>query len=250
MPIYTVCSIDPEHYNELFVSLPFSNSQKVVSITVMSMCTLFNVELLNPNDYIIVESEGTKYKLVGHSRTRLSLDELPAYLEFLFENASAVGFKVELTQSNLLRFMHNMPFKILEMTYNFRIATGFYYPQALPIESVYDVEGGTFEIMPQAVALVSSTPILYILSNTGGQCYRMSMNENNVQNGTIGMIVYNSFMAGMPAIAQQGDIVSQCLSSELSSISIVLVDANFVPIKLLTPLYCTINVTEIADSPY
>jgi hypothetical protein len=250
MPIYTVCSIDPEHYNELFVSLPFSNSQKVVSITVMSMCTLFNVELLNPSDYIIVESEGTKYKLTGHSRTRLSLDELPSYLEFLFENASAVGFKVDLMQNNKLRFMHDMPFKILEMTYNFRIATGFYYSQALPIESVYNVEEGTFEIMPKAVALVSSTPVLYVLSNTGGQCYRMNMNDHNVQNGTIGMIVYNSFVAGMPAIAQQGDIVSQCLSSDLTSIRIVLVDANFVPIKLFNPLYCTINITEVADSSY
>jgi hypothetical protein len=141
-------------------------------------------------------------------------------------------------------------FTIIDMSYNFKLATGFYYSNPFPITSTINVDEKSYDLSPQAVAFTASTPVLFLLSNTGGQCYRMSITEPNVQNGVIGMIIHNSFLPGMPCIFQQGDIVSQCLSSDLSFIRLTLVDSNFVAVKLLNPLFCTVSVQDIADSTY
>jgi hypothetical protein len=133
------------------------------------------------------------------------------------------------------------------MSYNFKLATGFYSSKSLPATATITTQEQYFEIVPKSVGFAASTPVLFLLSNTGGQCYRMSITEQNVQNGVIGMIIHNSFIPGMPCIFQQGDIVSQCLSSDLSFIRLTLVDSNFVAIKLLNPLFCTLSVQDVAD---
>jgi hypothetical protein len=250
MPIYTVCSTDPEHYNEIIVNLPYANSQKIVEISILSICTLFNLELINASDYITILVGGLQYKINGVSLSRLMLDMLPSFLTNLLNKAGLTSFKVELGLNNILIFSSTFPFTIVDMSYNFKLATGFYYSKGLPATATANPDEQTYELSPSSVAFTASTPILYLLSNTGGNCYRMSITEQNVQNGVIGMIIHNSFIPGMPCIFQQGDIVSQCLSSDLSFIRLSLVDSNFVSVKLLNPLFCTLSVQDVADSTY
>jgi hypothetical protein len=250
MPIYTVCSTDPDHYNEIIVNLPYANSQKIVEISILSICTPFNFELINPSDYITILIGGMQYTIYGTSASRLTLENLPVYLTALFNKAGLSSFKVEIGLNNILVFSSTGAFTIVDMSYNFKLATGFYYSKAFPISATINQDEKSYELSPRAVAFTASTPVLYLLSNTGGQCYRMNLSEQNVQNGVIGMIIHNSFLPGMPCIFQQGDIVSQCLSSDLSFIRLTLVDSNFVAIKLLNPLFCTLSVQDIADSTY
>jgi hypothetical protein len=259
MPIYTVCSIDPSKYNEITVNLPYANSQKVVDITVMSICTLFNVELLNDMDFIIIEvgaqPDPVRYTIKGRSCARLSLDTMADRLTELFHAASLDGFRCELQENNTLKFICAEPleeFTIRDMSYNFRIATGFYYAKALPLTATlyHDDEVDYYYATPKACPFTASTPVLYLMNNMGGQCFRMNTDEINMQNGVVGMIIHNSFSPGMPLIFQQGDITSQCLSSDLTYIRLSLVDSNFMPVRLLNPMFCTISVADVADSPY
>jgi hypothetical protein len=184
---------------------------------------------------------------------RLALDTLPEYLTQFFHESGITEFKFAIEMNNLLTFIlpeDDIQFKIVDMSYNFKIATGFYYPGALPISSHLNERTGFHEITARAVAFTASTPVLFLLSNTGGRCFHMSVDDHNVQNGVIGMVINNNFITGLPAIFQQGDIVSQCLSSDLTYIRLSLVDSNFHTVKLLNPLYCTLQVQEIGDSSY
>jgi hypothetical protein len=217
------------------------------------------VELINDNDYILIrigsEEDGTEYKIKGSSCVRLSLDTMADRLTEWLHASSLEGFKATLGENNILKFICEDPleeFTILDMSYNFRIATGFYYPKALPAKAeLYEGdEAGYYWVSPKAVPFMSSTPVLYLMSNMGGQCFRMNVDEINMKNGVVGMIIHNSFSPGMPCIFQQGDIVSQCLSSDLTYIRLILVDSNFVPVRLLNPMFCTLSVSEVGDSSY
>jgi hypothetical protein len=137
------------------------------------------------------------------------------------------------------------------MTYNLRLCCGFYYLKKdtkydFPVES--EVRDDNNEIVSKAVPLTASTPILYLLANIGNGCYRMGIEQGNIQGGTVGMIIHNSFYAGSPMVSLQADIVCRCVSSDLTFIRLTLVDANFQPLKLLNPLFVTMNITEMAGN--
>jgi hypothetical protein len=255
MPIYTLCSTDPEHYEQILVTIPFSNATNMCEIQILSLCTLFNVELLSGEDYILLESQGRLYKIFAHNTCRLTLDSLRDYVFSWVQEGGAEGFEIEINSTNQLEISHSYPFKIHAMTYNFKNALGFYYvggeygaADGFPLESkAPDIPGGSYVITSKAVPFTASSPILYLLSNLGGSCYRMNATQNSVQGGSLGMIIPNSFTSGMPMIAMQADITSHCFASDLSQIRITLVDFNMKPLKLLNPMFCVVSVQEIPE---
>ena len=52
MVIYTLSSTDPEHYNRVQAKLPIEYTEKFVNITVTSLTSNCNIEVMNENDYI------------------------------------------------------------------------------------------------------------------------------------------------------------------------------------------------------
>jgi hypothetical protein len=249
MPIYTLCSTNKDHYNEIIVSIPFYNSEKVVDLTVLSLCTLWNVELLNENDFMDLVV-GIRFYHVNMSRmSKLDMDGLIEYLTYRMELAGVEGVKVEVNSTNRLEFKSSEKLEMVKMSYNLRMATGFYYlndKNNMPI--VGEKIGNEWIIGVEAVPFCSSTPILYLLSNTGGNCYRMNLDADGLQTGTISMIINNSFNSGLPAIHQQADITTRVYSSDLSFMRMVLCDCNLRPIKLFCPMFITLSISEVAEA--
>jgi hypothetical protein len=138
------------------------------------------------------------------------------------------------------------------MSYNFKMATGFYYlndKNNFPIGATMMGEN-RWQIEPKAAPFTTSSPVLYLLSNVGSNCYRMNTTDDTMQTGTVSMIINNSFTAGMPAIAQQADITTRCYSSDLTMIRMSLCDCNLRALKLLNPLYVTISVNDVSEALY
>jgi hypothetical protein len=102
----------------------------------------------------------------------------------------------------------------------------------------YKVEG-------PAVGNPMSTPQLYLMSNCGNQVYRNSVSEpGRLINAMVSATLSNSFSPGYPILAS-GDLVQRFPTSALANLSFWLVDGNFHPIKLLNPMYLTINVNPL-----
>jgi hypothetical protein len=250
MPIYTLCSTDCDHYNEIIVTIPYYNCEKSVDLTVLSFCTLFNVELLNDNDFMdIIINDGQLFHINCFGMGKLDAEGVAEYLINLMKIAGLENFVIELSQLNTLRFIYNQPFTIVNMSYNLKIVTGFYYLNEVDNFPVIAEKNNDNEyiINVKAAPFCNSTPVLYLLSNTGGNCYRMNLDKNNLETGTISMIINNSFNAGMPALYQKADITTRVYNSDLTFMRMVLTDCNLKPIKLLNPMFVTLQVTDVAD---
>jgi hypothetical protein len=130
------------------------------------------------------------------------------------------------------------------------MATGFYYLNSknnFPIMAE-KVDENSYVLKSKACPFPSLTPVLYLLSNTGENCYRMNMDEETLQTGTICMIINNAFVPGMPAVFQQADITTRVYSSDLTFMRITLCDSNLHLVKLLNPFFVTISINEIVEN--
>ena len=61
------------------------------------------------------------------------------------------------------------------------------------------------------------------------------------------MRITNSFFAKQPIVATNGDYTTTVRSSDLSDVRFVLLDANYHEIKLLSPMYLTVQIESIPD---
>ena len=61
------------------------------------------------------------------------------------------------------------------------------------------------------------------------------------------MRINNSFSANYPIIVNNSEFETTLLSNDLSCLELTLVDAYMKEIKLLSPMYLSINVKAIAD---
>ena len=96
------------------------------------------------------------------------------------------------------------------------------------------------------VGMFLSTPVLYLASNLGSNSYKIA---NGTTSMRILMRITNSFFAKQPITATNGDYTTTIRSSDLSDVRFTLLDANYHEIKLLSPMYLTVEIESIPDIP-
>ena len=125
MVIYTLSSTDPEHYNRVQAKLPIEYTEKFVNITVTSLTSNCNIEVMNENDYIefLIDDKLTKVFMKPYSK--LTTASLPYVLQDIFTTAN---IKITATISDLdtLILTSDNKFYITDMSYNMKLITGFY----------------------------------------------------------------------------------------------------------------------------
>ena len=94
------------------------------------------------------------------------------------------------------------------------------------------------------VGMFLSTPVLYLASNLGSNSYRTGRVTTSMR---ILMRINNSFFAKQPIIATNGDYTTVVRCSDLSDARFTLIDANYHEIKLLSPMYLTVQIEAIPD---
>jgi hypothetical protein len=93
-----------------------------------------------------------------------------------------------------------------------------------------------------------STPQLYLLSNCGNQWFNNDLNNGRDLDAVmVSAVIHNSFSVGYP-ITGSGDAPTTVTGMDLSHLEYRLVDSNYVPIKLQSPMYLTLKV-DAADDP-
>ena len=89
----------------------------------------------------------------------------------------------------------------------------------------------------KSVGFYQSTPILYLISNVGAQCYQNR--DRTYFDQKIVMRIYNSFSPNLPIVCNNAEFSTLVQSNSLSNVWFKLVDANFIEIRLLSPMYFT-----------
>ena len=236
---FTVCSTDPKHYNRISTNLtaPITKYSKLI---VSSLVVNNDIVVLNADDYIQIN--GVQYCL-GKQYTSLSNGEtLMALLSSLFDEKEA-NITASIDEANRCVFKSIKPFYIERMTYNFTLLTGF-YNSTFPIYA--DSIDDEYFIRSESVGFALSTPILYLLSNVGFQSYR-NVNATELSGSKIVMRLINAFQVNVPIVANNADFMFTVPSNDLAMLEFTLVDAYLHEIKLLSPMYLTINVQAVPD---
>ena len=239
---YTIMSTDENDYGTIKTCLEAPPSP-YTRLSLTGLTTLCSMVLLGTDDYI--EIDGTQYNIEEeHSDLNsISLTELLTGL------LSDISIKVEIDNCNRLIFKKNYieDFEITGASYNMKQICGMYSTE-FPLESI---EGYVYI---KSVGFYQSTPILYLISNVGAQCYLNR--DRTYYDQKIVMRIYNSFSPNLPIVCNNAEFSTVVSSNSLGNVYFKLVDANFVPIKLLSPIYLAASAErieppngQIAESP-
>ena len=228
---YTVTSTNAKEYDVIRTNLQIPNSN-VSRLTVNNLTTKASFIVLGKDDYVIIN--GNKYNM-NDDYGEVPTDTFAEILNFLFEGNEEITVAVDTVKRLVLN--SESEFTINDMSYNAKMVSGF-YNTSFPIESVFN--GSNYQVLAQSAGYSMLTPILYLVSNLGSKCYDNI--DNNYCNHKILMRVSNSFSANYPIINGNAEFQSVVPTNSLSDIEFKLVDANRKQIRLLTPMYLSINV--------
>ena len=249
----TAESTDPSKYYKIDLSSPIVYANQQVQFCVTTFTTNCNILVLTTDDYLKIEIEGDnwkKTKIIKFLDNYTTLDSETFTLLFndlIIEQFSSdtdeqlklEKFTVELTTPELLRINHDCTktktkFRIIEMSYNLKLLCGA-YGMKFPIEPELSNEQ-TEMLTFSSTGFYLSTPIWYIIGRTG------TMNFSNEGSGNVVMKIPNNFVSKFPIVYANMDFITMCNSTDLTNMTFELTDSNYVPIKILNPVYLSINV--------
>ena len=227
---FTQHSVDPNNYNKIHANLrtPFTQYSTLVIDSLTTNCC---IEVLNPNDYIVVNDVLIHF---NESYSSLNSETVSNLLNDLLSNAN-IAVTTYVDNTNRINFVSNNSFTINDCSYNVSQILGL-YDVSLPLTSV--LEDDKYELRCVSVGHYLSTPILYLLATIGEKCF-----INDSANRKILMRINNSYSANFPVISNNAEFSTYCLSNDFSDITFELVDANFKPVKLLSPMYLCGTIT-------
>ena len=220
---YTLHSINEDNYSLIETCLE-APPYPLTKLTVNGLTTICSMILLDDNDYIEIDDE--KYYIYEYY-SDLNAISVSLLLSKLLED---IWIKVYTDNVNRLVFESTalLDFSITGASYNMKQVTGLYNSR-FPIISNDNI------IYMKSLGFFQSTPILYLVSNVGAKCYQ---NKDRVYyDQKIVMRIYNSFSPNLPIVCNNAEFSTIVSSNALSNVWFRLVDANFIPIKLTSPLY-------------
>ena len=237
---YTISSTDSEHNNRIITNL--SNPQtEYCKMTITSLTTMANIVILSKEDYIKIN--GTTY-VCDDDFSEISASSMTEYMNHLmslYPNDDGDVFDFFCDHCSRIYITSNRDFELQDVSYNMRLLLGLTNVQ-LPIESTGS--NGSYKMIFPDVGMFLSTPVLYLASNLGSNSYRTGKVTTSMR---ILMRINNSFFAKQPIIATSGDYTTVVKCSDLSDARFTLIDANYHEIKLLSPMYLTVQIEAIPD---
>ena len=229
--LYTITSTDPKHYNVIKTNLqpPFGDHCR---LTVTNLTTRATFVVLNENDYITINNVRYYFQ---DEYSEMTIDAVVSVLNELLIDA-----KITAVNDNVGRLVlsSTTPFMISDMTYNVKMITGF-YNDSLPLSSNNNI------IAASSAGFSLLTPILYLVSNLGAKCYD-NIDELYCDRKVL-MRVSNSFSSSYPIVNSNMEFSSVIPVNSLSNIEFRLVDANMHDVKLLTPMYISVQTDSLEE---
>ena len=240
MTQYNFHSTDPDNFNEVKCPVIYTGNSPRVKWFISDITTNHNIVVLSPDDYI--EIDDIKYNLSKYYTAIYDnfKDDFNKMVDFPIDH-------IELKKNNRGFFCleGNYNFVITDMSYNMKQVLGFYC-EKFPLTSKEDK--GVWKIEAKGIGFNNFSPVWFLISNLG-QPIQINKEDNPWTPifPAIVMKIQNSFTAGQPLVYANSEYIATSPPSALSNLRVKLVDANLVPIKLLNPLYVSVQVLEISD---
>jgi hypothetical protein len=238
---YTISSVDYEHNNRIYTNITGPQTE-YCKLTITSLTTMANFVVLDKNDYITINDHTYR---IQEDFSDVNTASLVEYL-----NGIMAGSDVEAYYDSCSRiyFMSTNDITISACSYNLKLMLGL-VNVSLPWSTTDGTEplgAVTKVLLCPDVGLYLSTPVLYLACNLGSKSYRTS--NSGFTSMRILMRLTNSFFAKQPINNPNGDFTTTVRCSDLSDVRFTLIDANYHEVKLLSPMYLTVQLEAIPDT--
>ena len=237
---YTICSTDCLHNNRIYTNLTAPHTE-YCKMTITSLTTMANFVVLDTTDYFVIN--GIKF-CIDSDYSDVSTASLTEYLNTLIDdtidNTNELTFYYDSCSRIYITSKHE--FVLSDCSYNLKLLLGLVNVE-LPLASVQ--KPGIYYILFPDVGMYLSTPVLYLASNLGSNSYKNT--SNSFTSMRILMRITNSFYAKQPINNPNGDYTTTVRCTDLSDARFTLIDANYHEVKLLSPMYLTVNIEAIPD---
>ena len=246
---YTISSTDHTRNSVIYTNLAAPQTE-FCKMTITSLTTMANIVVLSKEDYFVLN--GVKY-CINDDYSEVSASSLTESLNVLLQSTYGVTdtqffydtcSRIYISSTNQLT--------LTDCSYNLKLLFGLVnveFSDEKPFQSTETTTNGQdvtiYTLRFPDVGMFLSTPVLYLASNLGSNSYK------NMQKSTTSMRILmritNSFFAKQPIVATNGDYTTTVRSSDLSDVHFILMDANYHVIKLLSPMYLTVEIEAIPD---
>ena len=231
---YTISSVDYEHNNRIYTNITAPHTE-FCKMTITSLTTIANFVVLDTSDYIVINQQ--RYN-IQEDFSDVNTASLVEYLNGLFQPNTIEAYydscsRVYFTSKD------NDDISIDDCSYNLRLMLGL-----VNVELPFQTDSSM--LLCPDVGMYLSTPVLYLACNLGSNSYRTA--GKSFTSMRILMRLTNSFFAKQPIVNVNGDFTTTVKCSDLSDVRFTLIDANYHEVKLLTPMYLTVQIESIPDA--
>ena len=234
---YTISSVDYQHNNRINTNIAGPQTE-YCKMTITSLTTMANFVVLDTSDYITIND--TTFN-IQEDFSDVNTASLVEYLNGLMQSS---GIEAYYDSCSRIYFTSMNDIVISDCSYNLKLMLGLVNVK-LPISNNSMLNLHKMLLCPD-VGLYLSTPVLYLACNLGSKSYRTS--DNGFTSMRILMKLTNSFFAKQPIVNANGDFTTTVRCSDLSDIRFTLIDANYHEVKLLSPMYLTVQLEAIPDA--
>ena len=238
---FTISSTDYEHNNRIQTNITAPQTE-FCKMTVTSLITTANFVVLGVKDYITINN--VQY-YIQEDFSDVNTASLTEYLNSLINLVSPESdVAVYYDSCSRIYFASMEDIVINDCSYNMKLMLGL-INVTLPLQTTGMINLHKIILCPD-VGFYLSTPVLYLSCNLGSNSYK-NMTNKSFTSMRVLMRLTNSFFAKQPIVNVNGDYTTTIRSSDLSDVRFTLIDANYQEVKLLCPMYLTVQIEAIPD---
>ena len=239
---YTISSTDYEHNSRIYTNITAPHTE-FCKLTITSLTTMANFVLLDKSDYIVIND---KTYNIQEDFSDVNTASLVEYLNSIIQLTTPdTDIAVYYDSCSRIYFTSLNDITINDCSYNLKLMLGL-VNVPLPLTNNGMINLHKIVLCPD-VGLYLSTPVLYLACNLGSNSYK-NTTQQNFTSMRILMRLTNSFFAKQPINHANGDYTTTVRCSDLSDVRFTLMDANYHEVKLLSPMYLTVQIEPIPDA--
>ena len=226
-------STDPDNYGtvKFTSSISMSNSSVMYRINSLSFFASFSIttneDYITINDTKIMFPDKGKYDLI-HDLNQL-----------------LTGYTVSFNDKGLIVISSDNAFTINDASHNVKMLLGLYH-STLPIHSEAKIIA--HEITMPSIPYLSFGNVLYLTARTDMVC-SVNNKEGKEESLSIAYKTNEILYPGFPVMCKIPNQWSFINSNQLNQLEFTLVDFQFHPVKLHSPLYITLELSDTLLNP-
>ena len=236
--IYSLSSSDPNHYETIDVNINIPWKCEQVKYYVSNVNTMSNFLLTTEEDYLIIVIDGEEYRFTFTSKTDYEsslIKDLKELFNCYDKTKTAI---IEKNEHGCLKLTLDKDFEIIDASHRVKLLLGLYHT-TLPVSST------------DKVYVCSSPPItnyankLYLVSLQGQAIH--ASKEGMEYTPSVACSIDTFIKSGLPLIKDFdiNPIKTVIQAADLSRSSMTLVDFQFEPVVLLSPLFVTLKIKPV-----